>query len=411
MANTLVTPTWVTNSTALRFMNSVKGVAQFRVYSDEFRGEGAKVGNTVQVRLPQRYTIRRGQAWSPQALYDRTVPVTLTYQSGVDFEWSSAQKTTEIDKVKERYINPAADVIASDADAMGMADVYKSIYNCIGTPGTTPSTTLQYLQAGVKIGDLAGSDERRIAVLDLMAAATIANTVSTLFNPKDNISEAYRRGRIDSATLGIHEWFQDQNVPRHTTGTFTACSPTVNGASQTGSTLVTQAWASGATTLKAGDKFTIANVYSVNPISRVSTGRLQDFVVTADASDTTGAITLNISPSIITSGALQTVDSSPANGAAITVWSANPSSGTLSTTVSPQSLIFHPDFAAFAMADLNEPEAGAGAKATVQRSKDWGISIRFLQFYMGETDQNGNRLDIIHGAWPVRPELACRMVG
>jgi hypothetical protein len=411
VANTLVTPTWVTNQTALRFMNSVKGVAQFRVYSDQFRGEGGKVGNTVQVRLPQRYAIRRGQAWSPQALYDRTVPVTLSYQSGVDFEWSSAQRTTEIDKVKERYINPAADVIASDADMQGMADVYKSIYNCIGTPGTPPSTTLQYLQAGVKIGDLAGSDERRIAVLDLLHAANIANTVSTLFNPREKISEAYRTGRIDSATLGIHEWYQDQNVPLHTTGTFTACTPTVNGASQTGSTLVTQAWASGATSLKAGDKFTIAAVYSVNPISRKSTGRLQDFVLTADATDSGGAITLNISPSIITSGALQTVDASPANSAAITVWSANPSGGTLATTPSPQSLVFHPDFAAFAMVDLNEPDAGTGAKATVQRSKDWGISIRFLQFYMGQSDQNGNRLDILHGTAPVRPELACRVVG
>ena len=102
MANTLVTPTWVTNETALRFMNSVKGVANFnRSYDDRYRQSGAKIGSTVLARLPQQYSVRRGQAWSPQALYDQTVPITLSYQTGVDFEWSTVQETTELDRIRE----------------------------------------------------------------------------------------------------------------------------------------------------------------------------------------------------------------------------------------------------------------------------------------------------------------------
>jgi hypothetical protein len=409
MANTLVTPTWVTNETAQRFINSVKGVANFnRSYDDSFMQSGAKVGATVLARLPQQYTVRRGSGWSPQALYDRTVPVTISYQTGVDFAWTSAQATLELDRVRERYVNPAADTLASDADALGMADVYASVYNSVGTPGTTPSTNLTYLQAFNKIFDGAGRDDRLIAVLDGLASITLVNANLTSFNPQEAISQMFKRGLMGRGQLGVSEWYRDQNVPRHTTGSFTAASPTVNGASQTGSSLVTQAWASGATSLKKGDIFTIANVYSVNPLSKVSTGRLQQFVITADISDTAGAATLSISPSIITSGALQTVSASPANGAAISVWG-EPAGDALTSVVSPQSLMFDPDFAAFVMVDLEDPIAGA--KATFARDRDWGISLRFVQQYDTTDDQNKNRMDIMHGASILLPHLACRVVG
>lgn len=410
MPNTLVTPTWVTNETAMRFMNSVKGVANFnRSYDDRYRAGGAKVGSTVLARLPQQFSVRRGQAWSPQALYDQTVPITLSYQTGVDFEWSSVQETTEVDRIRERYVNPAADTLASDADGLGMQDVYASVWNVVGTLGTTPSANLTYLQAKVKLLDGAAPEDGIVAVLDPLAEATLVNANLTLFNPSQTISDQYKKGMFGRGSLGIGEWYRDQNLPRHTSGTFTASTPLVNGASQTGSSLVTNGWASGATSLKKGDIFTVAGVYSVNPLSKVSTGRLQQFVVTADVSDSSGDMTISISPSIITSGALQTVSNSPAHQAVITVWSANPSGGTLSTTVSPQSLVFHPDFAAFVMADLTEPNGGA--KATFARSRDWGISIRMVQQYDIASDQNGCRLDILFGAAPLQPRLACRVVG
>jgi hypothetical protein len=127
-------------------------------------------------------------------------------------------------------------------------------------------------------------------------------------------------------------------------------------AGQTGSTISITGWASGATTLKKGDILTIAGVNTVNPLAYSSVGRLQQFVVTADTSDSSGATaTLPISPSIITSGQLQTVDTTAANNAAVTVWSANPAGGTLATTASPQSLVYHPDAFAFVMADLKKP--------------------------------------------------------
>src|SRR6185312_11186662 len=92
----------------------------------------------------------------------------------------------------------------------------------------------------------------------------------------------------------------------------------VNGAGQTGSTLNIKGVA-GANTFARGTVFTIAGVFEVHPETKAATGRLQNFVVGADATmgGTTGSIT--IGPAIVTSGASQNVAGSPADSAAITI--------------------------------------------------------------------------------------------
>lgn len=409
MPNTFTNPTWVVNETAYRWMNSVKGVPAFnRTYSDEYRQAGAKVGDTVFGRKPQRYVVRNGQAWAPQALNDQTFPVTLKYQRGVDFDYSSASATTEVDRVRERYVNPAADRLANDTDAQGMTDVYTAVYHAVGTPGTPVTSNQTYLNAGVLLDDMATNPSGRLAILDQQAQASIVGANLTLFNPQDKIGKMHTTGEFGNGNLGFDTWYKDQNMPTHTTGSFTACSPTVNGASQTGSSLITQAWASGASTLNKGDVFTIAGVDSVNPANDQDTSRPQQFVVTATISDTTGAMTISISPSIITSGALQTVSASPANGAAISVWGVAAGSA-LTATRSKQSLIFQTDAFAFVMADLVEPIGGADSSFV--RSKDWNLSIRFVRQYLLAGDQNGSRLDILWGTDVIEPGFACRVAG
>jgi hypothetical protein len=416
MPNTLATPSWVTKETARYFVNDLTFLANVnRTYDDQYEQAGAKVGNTVNARLPQRFTVTDGQALQLQNIFDQTVPITLTNQKNVAFGYSSAQATTEVDSIRQRYVQPGAEALANAAEVLAFNAVYRDVYTAVGTPGSTPSATLTYLQAGTKLTDLAAPLRGRVAVLDPLAMQTIANTSSTLFNPTAVIGENYENGMFGRRQLGIDKWLQDPARPTHTTGFFTACTPTCNGANQTGATLNTQAWASGATTLNKGDIFVIDGVNSVNPLTYASTGRLQQFVITATTSDTTGNITaLPISPSIITSGQLQTVDASPASGAGITVLGAtSKTSGVLGSgtagTVSPQSFVYHPDAFAFVMADLMKP--GAGAQATNVRSKALGFSIRMVEQYQIGTDQNPSRLDILIGAATIQARLACRVWG
>ena len=412
MANTLATPSWTTKEVARAFINKLVFLAHVnRTYDDQYVQAGAKVGNTVNARLPQRFTVTDGQALQLQNLYDQTVPITLTNQKNVAFGYSSAQATTELDNIRTRYVNPGAEALANAAEVLAFDNVYRDIYSSVGTPGTTPTATLTYLQAGVKLTDLSPPLLGRVAMLDPLAMSTLADTTTSLFNPSAVIAENYTEGQFGRKQLGVDGWYQDPVRPTHTTGTYTASTPLVNGADQTGSTIATDGWASGAATLNKGDIFTIAGVNSVNPLSYSSSGRLQQFVVTATTSDSSGAMaTLPISPSIITSGALQTVSASPDNNAVITVLGTTAAAGgTLATTASPQSFVYHPDAFAFVMADLMKP--GAGAESTTVRSKSLGFSIRMVEQYQIGTDQNPSRLDILIGATTIQARLAARVWG
>ena len=409
MANSLVTPTWYTKEVARILVNNLKFAANVnRTYDDAYVQAGAKVGYTVNARLPQRFTVTEGQALQTQGINDQYAPITLTHQKNVAYSWSTASMTQEIEAVRERYVKPAATALANVIDYDGLNTVFTDVYQSVGTPGTTPSSNLTYLQAGAKLTNSATPSDGRVAVLDPTSMVTLANANLALFNPTAQISEQYREGQFASRALGVSEWYEDANVAKFTTGSYTTSTPLINGASQTGSSLVTDGWASGAATLNKGDIFTIAGVYGVNPVSYASTGALQQFVVTATTTSSgVDMAALPISPAIITSGQLQTVTASPANDAAITVVGAGAS--TMTATVTSQSLLYHPDAFALVMADLHRPQSGA--EATVVRSKELGVSIRMVQQYQIGTDSEPTRLDVLYGWATLRPTLAVRVQG
>lgn len=196
-------------------------------------------------------------------------------------------------------------------------------------------------------------------------------------------------------------------MPTHTTGSFTASTPVVSGANQTGSTLAISGM--GTYALKEGDVFTIDGVYGVNPISYVNTTILQQFVVTADVSGSSTA-TLSISPAIIasTDSQLQTVTSLPANGAAISfVGATGTVNATMTATASKQGIIANPAAFAFVSADLPVKLAGAVAGRTPGASTD-RVSIRYVDQYNIQTDQMPRRMDCLVGAAPVLPYFGLR---
>ena len=223
MANTIVTSSLVTKELGRGFTNEVQFLANVnRTYDDQYQGFGTKVGSTVNARMPNRFTVSDGQALQLQNLQDQTVPITLTNQKQVAFGWSSAQRTTDLEDIRKRYIQPGAEAIANACDVLAYQACYRDIYSSVGTPGTTPSATLTYLQAGVKLTDLSTPLKGRVAVLDPLAMATIANTGSALFNPQGYISGSTKDGAFSGKLLGLEAWYQDVARPTHTTGTFTA---------------------------------------------------------------------------------------------------------------------------------------------------------------------------------------------
>lgn len=400
--NTLLTISMITRE-ALRVLENNLTFAKNvnRQYDDKFGVEGAKIGTVLNVRKPPRYLGRVGQALQVEGAVETQVPVTLNVQFGVDLQFSSQDLALSIDDFSDRFIKPAIAAVANKIDADGLA-LYNQIYQSVGTPGTPPNALLTYLQAGVKLDDSAAPmDGLRSFVITPLMQATIVDALKGLFQQASAIAEQYAKGQMGRA-IGF-DWYMDQNCAAHQTGTW-AGTPLVNGAGQTGASIIIDGWTAG-DTLKKGDIIQLAGVYKVNPQSRQSTGSLQDFVVTADTT-MTGSNTIPIDPPIVISGANQTVTNSPADNAVVTIFG----SATLySNKLSPTGLAFHRDAFTLVTADLPLP-GGVDMAARVS-DKQLGISIRMIRAYDINTDLFPCRLDILYGWAVLRQELACRIQG
>ena len=146
----------------------------------------------------------------------------------------------------------------------------------------------------------------------------------------------------------------------------------------------------------------------MNPQTKVSTGQLKQFVVTADTgTSTSGEIaSLPISPAIYLSGPLKNVDSAPADGDAVTLFGHATS---YANVVSPQNMVFHKDAFVFGSADFELPTEGVKASRAVD--KDAGLSLTMTSQFDIVNYRNITRLDFLGGWKCVYPELACRVVG
>jgi P22 coat protein - gene protein 5 len=404
MPNTIATPTWTARKLLVVASNKARFVSAItKKLSDDFVVEGTKVGATVNLRLPPRYITNKGQAIQIQPITQVLVPVTITDQAQIAWSYSSFTATLELQDVEENCVNPAGIQLANTYDADGLSRVYQDVFSAEGTPGTVPNANSTYLNAAARLTNFAAPSGPRKAVINALMRASIANANLASFNPQKQISNLFTEGMFSGPALSWDEWYEDVNVFPHTVGPLGG-TPTVNGSGQTGSSLITQAWtAAAASRLKKGDVFTIGagatGVFAVNPQNYRSTTQLQQFVVTQDvSSDGAGAATIPIYPPIVTSGAYQTVDVSPASGATINVLGA-------ASTVTPQGLGFHPSAFVMASANLIKPTTGESRNV---RMKDIGLSVRYWLFSDGMTDQHPARLDGIYGFKTVRPEFAVR---
>lgn len=405
MANTFATPSWVMRKVARRLVNNAVFAANVqRGYDDEYKQQGVKMGDTVTLRLPQRYEVTVGSVLNPTPLTDQTVTLTITDQSNIGFEYDSWAATLEVDDYMERYGNPAVDQLVNNIDDTGCDRMYKTVAKQVGTPGTVPTSNQTYTDAVTKLLNVAVPTPY-CAMLTPDMQGTISNNNQSLFNPAAAISAIFRKGQFSSQALGIESWYMDQNLPTHTVGALGG-TPLVDGAGQTGATISGDGTGGAVTNyFLEGDVVQFAGVFDVNPLSRRSTTQLKDFVVTADVTAPAGAtLSIPISPSIITSGAFQTCSASPANNAAITTFGhASNHAGTNTR----QGLVYNKEAFACVMADLVLPR-GLWVSERISNAK-LGVSIRMLKDHDIINDVSPARLDTAHGWGSIREVLACRV--
>ena len=400
MANSILTIDMITRK-ALEILenNLVLTRNVNRQYDDSFAVEGAKIGSTLRIRKPDRALVTDGAALQVQDENQQYTTLTVSSQKHIGVNFTSAELTMQLDDFADLILKPRVSQLAASLDA-DVANAYKSIYGSVGTPGTTPATSLVLLQAQQKLNEMATPMSPRYATVNPAANAGLVEGMKGFFNPTGTISKQFANGMMSTGVLGYDEINMSQSVVNHTTGTWgTTITSTSTVATQGQATLDISFTGSGKT-WKQGDVFTIANVYAVNPQTRQSTGSLQQFVVTADLTATTTG-TLAISPAIYTAAhALATVDSFPAATAAVTML------GT-ATTGYAQNLIYHKDAITLATADLLLPQGVDMASRQVHN----GISMRIVRQYDINNDRMPCRIDVLYGYSVIRPEMACRMWG
>ena len=404
MSNSLLTIDMITRK-ALEILENNLVITRTvnRQYDDSFAVEGAKIGSTLRIRLPDRALVTDGAALQVQDDNEQYTTLNVSSQKHIGVNFTSAELTMQLDDFAERVLKPRISQLASSIDA-DVANAYQQIYNSVGTPGTTPATSLVLLQGNQKLNEFATPMSQRYVAVNPAANAGLIEGMKGLFNPVDTISKQFKNGLMGEGILGYDELNMTQSIRQFTTGSRnTSASYTVT------TTVATQGQStigiSGATTgetLAVGDVFTIAGVYAVNPQTRESTGSLQQFVVTAANTAASSAYSsVSISPAIYTStNALATVNSFPVSGAAITFL------GAASTTY-PQNLIHHKDAISFATADLLLPQGVDMASRQVHN----GISLRIVRQYDINNDRMPCRIDVLYGYSAIRPVMAARLWG
>ncbi len=402
-ANSLLTIDMITREAVRLFKNSNLFVMNMDTqYDGSFAIDGAKIGQTLRIRLPNDYVVTDGPAFSPQATNEQYTTLTVTSQKNVGVAFTSAERTMSMDDYSEIVLAPAINNLAGKVAVTVMnaseGGVCNFVSNVDGVGNIISPTSEQFLLANAILDDNSADQMTRRVVNDPTTDARMTTSLQGLLNPATTISAQFATGMMKSG-LGYERWFRDQTVIKHTSGTWDN-SGTVNGAGQTttpsGGNITVNATAF---TLKKGDIITFAGVNAVNWVTKQDLGTLRQFVVTADVA--ANAVTIPIFPGMVPPvGGLdvqyQSVTASPANGAAITMASK-------SGEVYRKSIAYAQKAITMATADLVMPTKAVEAAARAEYN---GIALRILTDYFPDSDQLGTRIDVLFGQLYVRPQWA-----
>lgn len=389
MPNAILTPTAVTRE-ALRilhqkanFLGSIN-----RQYDDSYANSGAKIGDTLKIRYPNEFTIRSGATLAAQDTVETSVSLQIATQKGVDVNFTSAELTLSLDDFSKRILDPAMSVLVANVEYDVMTNVYKAVYNSIWNGGAA-FTYNKFLDGRVLLQKSLTPLADRTANVNPQDMVDLIKDTKTLFNDQNQVAKQYKEGYMGRAA-GF-DFLENTLWPAVTRGDAASYVCNTSTGITSGSNTVTVTGGTG--TLKAGDVFTIAGVFSIHPETKQPTTTLMQFTALADS---TGTVT--VSPTPYTTGGKQNISiSAPGASKAVTMF------GTASTTTG-MSMAYHSDAFAFATADLQMPK---GVDFSAREQQD-GVSLRIVRAYDINNDKFPCRIDILYGSVCLRPQLAVR---
>lgn len=395
---------------SLRRLINKSQVAQFfntdynKSYTQEF-----PVGETVRVKLPQRFLVRNGISYNPQPITRKYTTVTVDQIFGVDFEWDSVEAALRaergMDQIKAEYINPAMDQLASELDSRCTRWATLNTNNVVGTLGTTPTTNSVYLAAKQRLFENSCPEGPKGMIVSAAMENAIANTNIVNFHPAPEVTAMFKEGSMGRAFA--FDWYCSNQLYSLTAGAWGG-AVTVHGSNQSGNTLWVNATAGD--TFMPGDVISIAGVNNANPVTRRSTGVLKQFVVVNALTAAGGGAAGDVLTIRAAGGAgdvaivgpgdqYQNVDSLPQNLAALTLY---PGTTTPNGKTGIQGLALHRDAFALVGVKLESPKATELTSQT--RDPATGIAVRFVRMFDPQQSKMINRFDILIGMGNLYPD-------
>lgn len=398
--NTLLTPDMITKE-ALRILHEKLSFVRAinRQYDSSFAKTGAKIGDTLRIRMPVQYNVTNGATFVKQDSIEQNISLSVTRRKHIGMGFTSNDLTMDIDNFSKRFIEPAMSRLAAEVETDVIASATKLTFNQVGSAGSVPNSLKTYLLGRAKLNQFLAPKDNRSQMVSSIQSAEIVEALKGLFNDQGEISRQYREGYMGRAAGA--DWFESESIYTHVNGSGTVTNAVDATVAVDGTDKLALKGLGNAGTVKAGTVLTVAGVFAVHPETKVvRNGVLQQFVVLEDVTaDSAGDAEVTVSPKMYYGATpRQNISAAPQADAQVKF------SGAASTGYE-QGLLFQEDAFTFATADLELPQA-AGFKS---RQTYDGLSLRLVGDYDISDDESLYRIDILYGFGALRPEHACRV--
>lgn len=402
-------------------------------------------GLTVNIKRPPRFVDKKNgtAALATQDIVTGTAPVTVDQYSKVHVSVGDIEYVTSFNSLMQNEtMKSAASTLAHSVDSF-IAAKTKLFHSWVAGNGTTGGVDATDPTVGVKTAAQAMGAHTRLmnqgvpnsdirGVLTFTDAELIRGALLSSFTPTLNPTALQK---VKIPLISEIDWYATQQNPTFTTGTRLQGNGSSTGAQIAGAaqnvnyrdvkgsagvqgmtqTLNIDFATAVTTTMKAGEVFTIANVFAWDWRANQVLPYLQQFTVLADAvfvSGTPSTATLTIQPAIIVQGsndgvstdtntAFATVNAAPADDAFIQF------AGAPSTNLTVRSA-FHKRAISLVSARLQMPFTGVASQAV---DPDTGIAIRYWRGSDISTGAHIHRWDMMYGGTVLDSFLGTRICG
>jgi hypothetical protein len=282
MASTLLTADDITNEALDIFHQEAGFIGSInRQYDDSFAQTGGKIGDTLRIRLPNEYEVGDGEAINPQATLEESVNLRIQRRKHIAVQFTSEELTMKLDDFSSRVLAPQVRKLVSVVEADVIDDVIKAVACQVDLNGTAFSFDALLAAREVLNNNLVPNDGQRSAILKSRHVRKLSNDLKAYQNPVES-SKLIRQGYVANvASLG--DIYESSHLTDLTSGTAAEgdtsyLSNQVAAQDNTESIIVD----TGSTTFKRGEILEFEGVNEVHPETKVDTGRLMQFTLTAD---------------------------------------------------------------------------------------------------------------------------------